>query len=81
MSSIKNRFLTLDEITYECTKAKIDLLGILREMHGTVLRIAAKDNYNSKLRALAKDTAAGIMNEIHELKIELEGDALGEVPF
>jgi len=78
----KKKALSLGEALEIIQEGRIELLGILRMQMGICRRIAEdKDRWSAGTRMLARTLVPQIQSEIHELKIEVENERLGELPF
>lgn len=77
----KKMVLSSDECMAAFQESRIETMGVLRCEMGLCKRIATSDKWDIKTRALAMSLMPEILNEIHDLKIEIENERLKEVPF
>jgi hypothetical protein len=78
----RRKLLSPDEAREVSSKCLIEHIGALRGLMGLCKRVAKnKDRWPPETRMLAKTLVPQIENEIHELKIGIENEKLGEIPF
>ena len=77
----KRQGLSLGEAQEMGLECRIETIGVLRCMMGTFKRISKNKRLPASTRILARTLVPQIENEIHELKIRIENEKLGEMSF